>query len=202
MQGAGQEARGGEQGCGSGPVRRFQLGRERRTKPVLRTFRGEYEQKIDGKGRLSIPVNFRKIVELGDPDWAPGEERAANFIIVYGDERREFLECYSVEAMAKLDARLSQMKNGPQKKYLTRFFTTYSIETAVDGTGRFVMPKKLRDKIGLPGEGGPLMFAGTNETFQIWRLEAYEAAHGAPDEAVFEGLDPDTDPADLLDMEF
>lgn len=168
---------------------------------MLRTFRGEYEQKIDGKGRVSIPSTFRKVIESRDPEWSPGEDRAANLILVYGDDRRAYLEGYSVEAMAEVDARVQAMKGGPRKTYLTKFFSRYSMETSVDSTGRLVLPKKLRDKLGLPAEGGMLVFAGSNTTFQIWHPDAYEADKGSDDEAALAGLEPGIDPLALLDME-
>jgi MraZ protein len=53
------------------------------------SFYGEFTQKIDGKGRVSIPVDFRRALEQGDPDWAPGGRPRVR--IVYGDPRRRFL---------------------------------------------------------------------------------------------------------------
>jgi len=38
----------------------------------LRRFRGEAENKVDNKGRVSIPAAFRRILEEGDPDWSSG----------------------------------------------------------------------------------------------------------------------------------
>ena len=38
----------------------------------MRRFRGEAENKVDNKGRVSIPAAFRRILEEGDPDWSSG----------------------------------------------------------------------------------------------------------------------------------
>ena len=45
-------------------------------------FRGEGIHKVDGKGRVSIPVLFRRVLESGDPDWTEGLN--PNAVIVYG----------------------------------------------------------------------------------------------------------------------
>ena len=36
----------------------------------MRRFRGEAENKVDAKGRISIPAPFRRILEEGAPDWS------------------------------------------------------------------------------------------------------------------------------------
>ena len=39
---------------------------------MARRFRGEIVQKVDGKGRVSIPAAFRRVLEQGDPEWTEG----------------------------------------------------------------------------------------------------------------------------------
>lgn len=167
---------------------------------MQRTFRGEFAQKIDNKGRVSIPAKFRRVLESCDPECEPGADRDANLIIVYGGENRDFLEGYSVDAMTKVDEKIRAMKNGPRKRYMTRFFSTLTWETTVDQTGRLVLPKKLRDKIGLT-DVTEAVFAGTGETFQIWNPKDYDSFQSDEDAAAFEGLEPGADPTQMLDME-
>ena len=64
-------------------------GSERNRGAVVRRFRGEFHQKVDGKGRVSIPADFRRVLESGDPSWSDG--KAPEFVIVYVDHRRSFL---------------------------------------------------------------------------------------------------------------
>ena len=65
-------------------------GTRKGAKTVARVFRGEFHQKVDGKGRVSIPAGFRRVLESQDPDWQTGKR--PRFVIVYGDERRKHLE--------------------------------------------------------------------------------------------------------------
>ena len=157
-------------------------------------FRGEFTNKVDGKGRVSIPAPFRRVLEAGDPDWTDGLN--PNFVIVYGDHRRKYLECYTVQEMEAVEDRISAMKRGSQKRrILERLFLTQSVTTSVDETGRIVLPAKLRDKIGISSEA---QFAGAADTFQIWEPATYAEEMSATEEYLDE-MDPDFDPLTLLD---
>jgi MraZ protein len=157
-------------------------------------FRGESRHKVDTKGRVSIPASFRRVLEAGDPDWTDGLN--PNFVIVYGDHRREFLECYTIDEMEKVEDRISRMKRGSQKRrLLERLFSTQSVTTSVDETGRIVLPAKLREKIGIVKEA---QFASNVDTFQIWAPETYEAEIAATEEYL-DDMDDGFDPLELLD---
>jgi MraZ protein len=166
---------------------------------VRRRFRGESTQKVDSKGRVSIPATFRRVIEASDPDWVEG--RPANLVIVYGDERRAFLECYTMDAIAEVDEKIGSLKRGsPKRIYLERMFNGLSVDTSVDGTGRLVLPKKVRDKIGLDGDG-EAFFIASGDTFQIWKPKTYDATQMVDDEALFATLPEGADPLMLLDDE-
>ncbi|MGB0661618.1 MAG: division/cell wall cluster transcriptional repressor MraZ [Mangrovicoccus sp.] len=163
-----------------------------------RRFRSEYWQKVDGKGRVSIPANFRRVLETCDPDWVEG--KAANLVIVFGDTRRQFLEGYTMEELAEIDEKISRIPRGtPQRAYMQKLFYTLSEELSVDHTGRLVLPKTLRQKLRLDGEG-EVVFAGCGGTFQIWNPQDYEAQNAVQDGAAFEGLPEDADPLLILEQ--
>jgi len=161
---------------------------------VARTFRGESVHKVDGKGRVSIPAAFRRVLEDSDPEWVKGAN--PNLVIVYGDSRRNYLEGYHMTAIAEVDARIARLPRGSRaRRYLEKLFSGQSLATSVDETGRLVLPQKLRDKIGITDEA---FFIATGDTFQIWEPGAY-AAHEAEMDAWFEDRDADFDPLILLD---
>ncbi|MEM1129702.1 MAG: division/cell wall cluster transcriptional repressor MraZ [Pseudomonadota bacterium] len=164
---------------------------------MRRRFRGESTQKVDGKGRVSIPANFRRVIETGDPDWVDG--KPANLVIVYGDERRDFLECYTIEAIDEVDERIGRMKRGsPKRVYLEKMFNGQSVDASVDGTGRLVLAKKLRDKIRL-GNDSEAYFIASGDTFQIWHPDTYASSQLVDEGEVFDGLPDNADPLMLLD---
>jgi MraZ protein len=162
---------------------------------VGRRFRGESHHKVDAKGRVSIPALFRRVLESGDSNWQSGD--APELVIVYGDRRREFLECYTMDAIEGVDVKIDALPRGSQeRKVLQRMFHGQSFPTSVDETGRLVLPAKLRAKIGLDGEA---FFIAAGDTFQIWKPETYESVELAKTEAWLDELPDDFDPMEYLD---
>lgn len=160
-----------------------------------RRFRGESHHKVDAKGRVSIPALFRRVLEAGDPNWQSGD--TPELVIVYGDRRREFLECYTMDAIEGVDAKIDALPRGSQeRKLLQRMFHGQSFPTTVDDTGRLVLPAKLRAKIDLDGEA---FFIAAGDTFQIWKPETYESVELAKTEAWLDELPDDFDPMAYLD---
>ncbi len=86
--------------------------------------------------------------------------------------RRSYLECYTMEAIDEVDAKIDALPRGSmQRKMLQRLFHGQSFPTTVDETGRLVLPAKLRNKIDLEDEA---FFIAAGDTFQIWKPETYE----------------------------
>jgi MraZ protein len=149
---------------------------------------------VDGKGRVSIPAQFRRVLAGGDPN---SDGKDPEFVIVYGDHRRSFLECYTIEAIDEVDEKISALPRGSTpRRMLERMFSGQSLSTNVDETGRLVLPAKLRQKIGLEGEA---FFIATGDTFQIWKPETFEEEEMAKTEAWLEEFPDDFDPLTLLD---
>ena len=161
---------------------------------MARRFRGESQHKVDAKGRVSIPALFRRVLEAGDPGWKDGLR--PQLVIVYGDHRRKFLECYTIEAIDEVDDQIAAMPRGSmERRMLERLFHGQSYPTEVDGDGRLVLPQKLRDKIGLEKEA---FFIASGDTFQIWKPETYDAEEIAKTEAWLDDQPEDFDPMSLL----
>ena len=164
---------------------------------MARRFRGESHHKVDAKGRVSIPASFRRVLEAADPNWRDGDN--PELVIVYGDHRRKFLECYTVEAIDEVDAKIDALPRGSQaRRMLERLIHGQSFPTEVDSDGRLVLPQKLREKIALDKEA---FFIASGDTFQIWQPETYEQEELSKTEAWLDDLPDDFDPLSLLDGE-
>ncbi|MGR3804274.1 division/cell wall cluster transcriptional repressor MraZ [Marinibacterium profundimaris] len=162
-------------------------------------FRGEHTYKVDKKGRLSIPADFRRVLETGDPAWAEGLR--PNLVLVYGGADNRYLEGYTVAAA---DARAEKIERLPEsnlRRRLIRQYISKSIPIQIDPDGRLVIPQRYRDMIGLELEANAV-FVGTLGTFQVWSEEQYEdyLDENEADEDLGFGLAPGTNPLDALDM--
>lgn len=163
---------------------------------MVRRFRGEGLHKVDAKGRVSIPSSFRRVLEACDPNWTEGLN--PELVVVYGDHRRNYLECYTIEAMAEVDAKIDALPRGSRERQMLEYlFNGLSHPTSVDDTGRLVLPAKLRDKIGLKNEA---YFVASGDTFKIWNPETYEREQKAQLESWLDGLGEDVDPLTFLDQ--
>ncbi|AZQ66370.1 transcriptional regulator MraZ [Silicimonas algicola] len=161
---------------------------------MVRRFRGESVQKVDAKGRVSIPASFRRVLEDCDPNWSDG--KAPELVIVYGDESRDYLECFTIDSANDVDEQIGRLPRGaPARKKLEKLFNGQSLPASVDETGRIVLPAKLRQKIGIDGEA---YFIAMGDTFQIWKPETFEAQDAEVEEAL-EPLPPGADVWMLLD---
>ena len=162
---------------------------------MARRFRGESHHKVDNKGRVSIPALFRRVLEQGDPNYTEGLN--PELVIVYGDHRRNYLECYTISAIEEVDAKIDALPRGSmERRMLQRLFHGQSFPTVVDDTGRLVLPAKLRRKVDLEAEA---FFIAAGDTFQIWTPETYETEELAQTAAWLDGLPADFDPLAYLD---
>lgn len=168
---------------------------------MAESFRGEVVQRVDAKARVSIPAAFRRVLESGDPQW-PDSPRP-RIVMVYGDERRQFVECYSITEMKRVESLIAKLPKGsPRRRVLERNLITLSVTVEVDEDGRIVLPQKVRDKIGASSDdlqsGFEATFAGALETFQLWKRDAYEAEIATQELANFEELSGGLDILALL----
>jgi MraZ protein len=168
---------------------------------VVEVFRGEGDQKVDPKGRVSIPALFRRVIERGDPDWTDGLR--PNLVIVYGTAAQTRLDCYTLKGIARIDRRIAKMKKGtPERKAMERIYQGHSLPTTLDDEGRITLPQKLREKLDL---GERAFFIAAGDHFELWKPETYAESEAArvDDWLAEQGpdFDPDTTMPDLDDDE-
>ena len=142
---------------------------------MVLSFTGEYVQKVDGKGRMSIPADFRRVLESGDPTWTEGLTPA--LYLLYGDHLREQLQVYSAVEFDAIAARIKAMPLGDANRTrLSRLILGQSIRLEVDKDGRIVMPIRQRQKLGLTE--GEVYFSGVGDHFEIWKADTFSASVG------------------------
>jgi MraZ protein len=161
---------------------------------LARRFRGSDTFKVDAKGRVSIPAPFRRVIEASDPDWRDGLR--PNIVIVYGDDRQDWLEVYSMRAIEEIDEQIEAMQRGSQDRLLLeeRMYGQ-SFEAQIDEDGRLVLPQKYREKIGLTSEA---FFISAGDYFNIWKPETYQDKAARRAGKLADQYPEDFDPRSLL----
>jgi MraZ protein len=135
-------------------------------------FQGTNLCKVDGKGRVSLPAKFRRVLQAGDTQCGPSDP--PRLYVAYGDSRNDFVECLSGDAYDALDLKIQSMPDGEaDREVLELLYYSYCDPVQVDDTGRFVLPGPARDKLDLDGEA---VFQGKGTKFHILKPEDGDAA--------------------------
>lgn len=135
------------------------------------TFTGTSHHKVDAKGRVSVPADFRRVLESADPKWHEG--LPPTVFVQFGPETQTHLECFSASAMAEIRGKIAQLPLGsPEREILDYLYSSRVNKTSVDETGRLVLSAALRRQVGLEGEA---VFVATGTSFKIVSPATYEA---------------------------
>lgn len=119
---------------------------------------------------MSIPADFRRVLETGDPDWTPG--LFPRMYLLYGEHLSNQLHGYTVDEFRAVIDQINALPRGSdKKKKLSRLIIGQSILLDVDRDGRTVMPISQRQKLGIAE--GELTFTGMGDHFEIWKAETY-----------------------------
>ncbi len=135
-------------------------------------FLSTYINKIDKKGRVSVPSSFR--AALSDDGYQG--------VVLFKSYTHEALEGFPMEFMAELGARLDRFDlfSEDQNDLSTAIFAE-SIQLPFDGEGRIILPA---DYIEFCGVSDVVAFVGMGPKFQIWAPAALEARKAAARERV------------------
>lgn len=131
-------------------------------------FLSTYVNKVDKKGRVSIPAPFRSALGNGT---GPSE------VIVFRSLQAQALDACSIAYLDQLGAALDDPDTPADYRDLIE--TTVfggSVRLPIDPEGRIILPQEFVEFAGI-GEG--CAFVGRRKIFQIWEpeaLKAYEAA--------------------------
>jgi MraZ protein len=164
---------------------------------ITASFTGEYPQRIDGKGRMSIPSDFRRVLEANDPNWTEG--LSPSLYLLYGEHLTDRLEAYTVTAFNEVAQRIMSLRptnavEQRNKVMSQRLILGQSVRLEVDRDGRIVMPIRQRQKLGLTE--GEVVFSGAGDHFEIWAAATYNDKMAADMRAFLseqaDGFDPMT----------
>lgn len=126
-------------------------------------FLGNIEAKVDAKGRVFIPANFRKILAEG------GEERLVLRKDVYQDCLVLYPESVWMETQEQLRSKLNPWNRMEQNIF--RQFVSDAELLVPDGNGRILLPKRYLKMAAIDAE---VRFIGMDNTIEIWAREKAE----------------------------
>ena len=137
-------------------------------------FAGQYENKLDGKGRVSIPSPFRTEVLDSQPQPAvrpsgTGDERQ---IFIYCSPRHEeVLECCDRAYLENMRKKMMRLDEGSKaREDLIDIYFSRSFRVLIDENGRVMLSKTLRDYAQI---SKTCLFVGRNDVFEIWNPDKY-----------------------------
>ena len=144
-------------------------------------FRGNHPARVDEKGRLKVPAEFKRVVDE--------KYSGAQYYITSLDGKRA--QIYPFEEWQRIEEKLARLStfNPTKKKFLDRT-NYYGQVVEMDNQARLLVPSLLRDAAQLKGE---VAVVGMLTYLEVRNLEAYrkeieENAFTAEDEATLDGL--------------
>ncbi len=122
---------------------------------------GEFDCKLDAKGRLMVPSNLKKQLPSVEQD---------GLVVNRGFEKH--LVIYPKKVYQDIVAELSKLNQYEKKtRDFIRFFTRGATELSLDASGRVLLPKSLLEFAGITGE---VVLACQFDKIEVWDKAAYE----------------------------
>jgi MraZ protein len=124
-------------------------------------FRGNHPTRVDEKGRLKVPAEFKRVID---------EKYAQKFYITSQDG--VVAQVYPFEEWERIEQRLASLStfNPTKKRFLTRT-NYYGQVVEMDGQGRLLIPQILREAAQIRGEVAVL---GNLTYLEVRNMEALD----------------------------
>ena len=125
-------------------------------------FLSTYENKLDKKGRVSVPSSFRSYLSnLG-----------YNGIICYPSFNNQCLEAWPQDRIEKITKAIDSLNPFEEKKdFFATSILAESINLQFDSEGRILLSSKLLKHAKIKTR---MLFVGQGKTFQIWEPTLFE----------------------------
>ncbi len=136
------------------------MGRNGTAAPTM--FRGATKVSLDAKGRLAIPSRYRERITT----------RADGHLVATVD-RDYCLLIYPLPDWEEIERKLVRLPTlNKQVRRLQRLMIGYATELEMDGHGRILIPRELREFAGLERLA---MLIGQGNKFELWDEERWNA---------------------------
>jgi MraZ protein len=123
-------------------------------------FRGNHPTRVDEKGRLKVPAEFKRVID---------EKYGQQFYITSRDG--DVAQVYPFEEWERIEQKLAGVSNfNPAKKKFLERTNYWGQQVEMDGQGRLLIPQLLREDAQIKGE---VAVAGYLNYLEVRNLEAY-----------------------------
>ena len=129
----------------------------------MNIFLSKYLNKIDKKGRVSIPAGYRGALA----------KENFNGIIAYPSFKNNCIECCSMSHLEELSKIIQNLD--PYSDERDAFETIVlgeAVQLQFDSEGRVILPSYLMEQVGISSQG---CFVGKGLVFEIWNPDQFEA---------------------------
>lgn len=123
-------------------------------------FLGEFECKLDAKGRMMIPSNLRKQLPEAEREGLVINRGFEKHLVVYPRKEWDLI----LDDLSKLNQ--YEKKN----RDFVRYFTRGATEIVPDAAGRVLFPKTLLDYAGIETD---VVLTGNLNKIEVWAQSAY-----------------------------
>ena len=125
-------------------------------------FLSTYENKLDKKGRVSVPASFRSYLSnLG-----------YNGVICYPSFNNQVIEAWSQDRVEKLSNSIDSLSPFEEKRdFFATSILSESVNLQFDSEGRISLTPKLLKHAKIKNS---MLFVGQGKTFQIWEPTIFE----------------------------
>ncbi len=132
------------------------------TKSVMNSLIGEFDCKVDAKGRFMFPVNLRKQLD----------DLFEKGFVINRNLHQKCLVLYPIYEWNKLNKKLSKLNRLIKANdVFVRKFTGGATVADADSTGRVLLPKSLVEYADITID---IKVLGSNNVIEIWDKKMYE----------------------------
>ena len=125
-------------------------------------FLSTYENKLDKKGRVSVPASFRSYLS----------NIGYNGVICYPSFNNQCIEAWPQDRVEKISNAIDSLNPFEEKKdYFATSILSESINLQFDNEGRISLTSKLLKHAKIKNS---MLFVGQGKTFQIWEPTIFE----------------------------
>ena len=124
-------------------------------------FLSTYENKLDKKGRVSVPASYRSYLS----------NIGYNGVICYPSFNNQCIEAWPQDRIEKISNAIDTLNPFEEKRdYFATSILSESVELHFDTEGRVIIPNKLLNHAKIKSD---ILFVGLGKTFQIWEPKIF-----------------------------